>query len=388
MDFALTPEQVLLQDSVRDMAARQIAPGAYQRQKTGIAKELIQELGQLGLLGVNLPEELGGAAAGVVAYAVALRQVAAADASVAVTMAVTNMVGEVIQRYGTQQQQRQHIPSLCSGEYFAGAFGLSESAAGSDPAAMQTRAVLSADGRSYCINGEKMWISSGDQAGVIILWARTDAPGSPASHRGISCFLLPAGVAGLRPGKPEEKMGLLASHTVPLSLVDVRLPASALLGQEGDGFGIAMNALDGGRIGIGAQSMGIAQAAIDECTAYVRNRRQFGTPLADFQAIQFKLADMRTQANAAWLLTLRAARLKERGVAFSREAAMAKVFASEQANHIVREAVQIHGGYGYMEESTVARLYRDCRATQIYEGTSEVQRLVISRQVLNGEGLG
>ncbi len=383
MDFSLNDEQRMLKDAVRALAKKDIAPGAAARQDTGIEKSLIERLAEQGLMGVNLPATLGGAEAGVVAYALALREVAKADASVAVTMAVTNMVGEVIQRFGSDAQQRQHIPKLCDGTYFGGAFGLSESGAGSDPAGMKTRAIKSADGTRYIINGEKTWISTGDKAGVIVLWARTDTAEAPLGHKGISCFLLEKDQPGLSAGKPEKKLGLLASNTVPLSLVDVDVPASALLGTEGQGFQIAMTALDGGRIGIGAHAMGMAETAIEESRRYLLERKQFGKTLAQFQAMQFKIADMRTRADAAWLLTLRAAFLKERGESFSKEAAMAKLFASESANAIVREAVQIFGGYGYMEESLVARLYRDCRATEIYEGTSEIQRLVIGRTVLN-----
>jgi alkylation response protein AidB-like acyl-CoA dehydrogenase len=377
MLFDLTPEQKLLQDATRRFAAERIAPGAKERERREqIERELISEMAEQGLLGVNVPSELGGAEAGAVAYAVALREVAAADAAVAVTLAVTNMVAEVITRFGSDEQRRRYVPKLTSGEYFAGAFALSEPGAGSDAGALQTRAVKKGDG--WSLSGEKLWISTGDQAGVIVVWARTGGEGP----KGISCFLVEGGAKGLSAGKPEHKMGLRASHTVPLVLTDVEVPAGALLGELNQGFPIAMMALDGGRIGIGSQALGIGNAALSEARRYALERQQFGKPIADNQAVSFKLADMATELDAAWLLTLRAAWLKQSGKRFSREAAMAKVFASEAANRAVREAVQIFGGYGYMEDSLVARLYRDCRVTQIYEGTSEVQRLVIARDVL------
>jgi alkylation response protein AidB-like acyl-CoA dehydrogenase len=377
MDFAFTETQQMLQDATRRYAQERLSKGSRAREEAhAIPHEVVRELAEQGLLGVNIPEELGGAEAGPVAYVVALREIAAVDAAVAVTMAVTNMVGEVISRFGTQAQKERYVPSLCNGAFFAGAFALSEPQAGSDAGSLATRALKQGD--RYILNGEKMWISAGDQADVIVVWARTGDAGA----KGISCFLVERGTPGLSAGKPEEKMGLRASHTVSLSLQDVEVPADALLGQVGEGFKIAMTALDGGRLGIGAQSLGIARAAVELATAYVKERRQFGRALADFQAVQHKLADMATEMDAGWLLTLRAATMKARGERFSPQAAMAKVYASEAANRIVREAVQLLGGYGYMEEYEVARLYRDCRVTQIYEGTSEVQRMVIARSLL------
>ncbi len=381
MNLGLSETQTILRESTRRFSKERLAPFAHAREQNHcISHATIKELGDLGLLGVNLPEALGGAELGAVSYALALREVAKGDASVAVTMAVTNMVGEVIQHFGTPEQQKGHIPKLTSGEYFGGAFALSEPSAGSDAGSLKTTARR--DGDSWVINGEKLWITTGDQAGVIVVWARTGEPGP----RGISCFLVSCDAPGLTAGKPEEKMGLRASHTVALSFVDVRVPSSSMLGKEGEGFKIAMRALDGGRIGISAQALGIAGAAMDEVRSYALERKQFGKTLDQFQAIQFKLADMATELEAGWLLTLRAASLKESGKQFSREAAMAKVFATEAANRAVREAVQIFGGYGYIEEFPVARHYRDCRVTQIYEGTSEVQRIVIGREVCKDSG--
>ena len=369
VDFDLSPAQQEVRDVARDFAATVLAPARADRERAhAIEPEVIRALAARGLLGVNIPQALGGAARGPVAYALAVREVAAGDAAVAVTMAVTNMVAEVLNRFGTDEQRRRHIPRLVSGDYFGGAFGLSEPAAGSDAAALGTRATQDAAG--WCISGQKMWISTGDKAGVIVVWARTGAPGA----RGISCFLVEQGAAGLAIGKAEEKMGLRASHTVALALDDVRVPDTARLGELGGGFRIAMAALDGGRIGIASQSLGIATAALGIAREHAATAREVSAD-AD-------LADMATELDAGWLLTLRAAQLKESGRPFTVEAAMAKVAASEAANRIVRKAMQVLGPRGLLESSGVPRLVRDCRVTQIYEGTSEVQRLVISRALL------
>ncbi len=378
MDLQLNEDQELLLDATSRFARERVAPGAKERDKAhDIPHSLIRELGEQGPLGVNLPEEFGGAEMGVVAYALAIREIARADASVAVTMAVTNMVGEVISKFGSTEQKEKYIPKLTSGEYKGGAFGLSEASAGSDPGGMRTRAVRKDGG--WVLNGEKMWITTGDTAGVSVIWARTsDEKGT----RGISPFLVEKDTPGFEAGKPEEKMGLRASHTVSQSLQDVFVPDSALLGEEGKGFKVAMMALDGGRIGIAAQSVGIGEAALYAGRDYALERKQFGKTLSEMQAIQFMLADMATELDAAWLLVQRAAWLKENAKPFTREASMAKMWASESANRSVRNGVQILGGYGYTEEYDVSRYYRDCRVTQIYEGTSEVQRLVIARDLL------
>ncbi len=369
----------MLRATAARFAKQRVAPGAKQREhEHAIPHALVRELGEQGLLGVNIPESLGGTEAGVVGYALALREIAKADAAVAVTMAVTNMVGEVITKFGTQAQREKHVPKLVSGEYFAGAFALSEPAYGSDAANLATKAKKTANG--WSLSGEKAWITSGDGAGVIVVWARTSDDGA----RGITCFLVEKGAKGLSAGKPEEKMGLIASHTVSLALDDVEVGDDAVLGEVGGGFRIAMTALDGGRIGISAQAIGMAARALELSREYVTTRKQFKKTLAEQQAVQFMLADMATELDASWLLACRAACLKETGLPFSREAAMSKVFSTEAANRIIRDAVQLHGGYGYMEESEVARLYRDCRVTQIYEGTSEIQRVVIARDLLRG----
>lgn len=377
MDFSFNDTQATIEESTRRFANEVLAPGVKEREANHrIPHAVIRALGEQGLLGVNVAAEYGGSEAGVVSYAAAVREVSRVDASVAVTMAVTNMVAEVLVQFGTEEQRRHHVPKLVSGEYYAGAFALSETGSGSDAASMKTRAERRGD--RWVLNGEKMWITSGDDAGVIVVWAKT----GDSESKAISCFLVEKDAPGLTAGKPEEKMGLLASHTVSLSLQDVEVPDTAVLGELGKGFRIAMTALDGGRIGVSAQALGIGWSAYDASRRYVTERTQFGKALAEQQAIQFKLADMATQLEASWLLVLRAAHLKERGVPFTREASMAKVFATEAANRVVREAVQVHGGYGYTEEYDVARAYRDCRVTQIYEGTSEVQRMVIARKIL------
>jgi alkylation response protein AidB-like acyl-CoA dehydrogenase len=329
---------------------------------------------------VNVPEDVGGSAAGVVSYALAMQEVARACASTAVTMAVTNRVGEVISHFGTPEQRAQHCPKLASGEYAAGAFALSEPEAGSDPGGMRTTARK--DGSEWVIDGAKQWITSGAHAGVFVVWARTgDAKELPGT-RGVSCFLVEAGARGLKIGRAEDKMGLRGSNTVPLEFDGLRVPESALLGQLHGGFKIAMMALDGGRIGISSQAIGIARAALEESVQYARDRKAFGKPIGDFQAMQWKLADMKTEIDAANLLSLRAAWLKDNGRPFSREASMAKLYASEMGVRVCNEAVQIHGGYGYTREFPAERHLRDVRVTTIYEGTSEVQRIVIARSTL------
>jgi alkylation response protein AidB-like acyl-CoA dehydrogenase len=381
MKLSLSETQALVQKTARDFATRVLAPAAASIDKNErIPPEVLRGLAELGLMGVNVPPALGGAGAGVVSYALAMQEIARACASTAVTMAVTNMVGEVIAAFGSEAQRERCCPKLAGGEWAAGAFALSEPGAGSDPGGMQT--VARPDGDGWVIDGEKQWISNASFAGVFVVWARTAPRETHPGARGISCFLVEAGTPGLKVGRSEDKMGLRGSNTSAVQLEGCRVPRSALLGNENAGFKIAMMALDGGRIGISAQALGIARAALDESVVYARDRQQFGHPIADFQAIQWKLADMKTQIEAAHLLCLRAAWLKDEKRVFSREAAMAKLFASESANRVCREAVQIHGGYGYTREFAAERHMRDVRATTIYEGTSEIQRVVIGRSVL------
>lgn len=381
MDFTLTETQAMVQKAAREYATRAIAPEAARIDREELfPSALLKGLADLGLMAVNVPEELGGAAAGPVAYALAMQEVARACASTAVTMAVTNMVGEVIATFGTDAQKKAYCPKLASGAYAAGAFALSEPEAGSDPGSMRTTARR--DGDHWVLDGQKQWITSGAHAGVMVVWARTGDPKELPGTRGVSCFLVEGGTPGLKIGKAEDKMGLRGSNTVGLTFDACRVPESALLGQLHGGFKIAMMALDGGRIGISSQAIGIARAALDESVQYARDRKQFDRAIGTFQAIQWKLADMRVAIDAAHDLSMRAAWLKEQRRPFSREASMAKLYASEMANRVVNQAVQIHGGYGYIREFAAERHLRDARVTTIYEGTSEVQRLVIARSVL------
>lgn len=377
MDLELTDTQQLIVRTARDYAERLIRPVAAELDRESrFPKEILAGLAELGLMGVNIPAALGGAEAGVVSYSLAMTEIARACASTAVTMAVTNMVAEVIARFGTPEQRERHVPRLTSGEHVAGAFALSEPEAGSDPGSMRTTAERTAHG--WVLRGEKQWITSGSYAGVFVVWARTGGPGT----KGISTFLVEGGTPGLRPGKHEDKLGLRASNTVPLTFDDCEIPESALLGELHQGFKVAMMALDGGRIGIASQAIGIATAALEEAAQYARERRQFNRPIGDFQAIQWMLADSRTELDAARMLALRAAHLKETERPFSREAAMAKLYASEAAGRICDRAVQVHGGYGYVRDFAAERHLRDVRVTRIYEGTSEIQRTVIARNVI------
>ncbi|HEX3769287.1 MAG TPA: acyl-CoA dehydrogenase family protein [Polyangiaceae bacterium] len=387
MNFEPTETQALVRKSARDFAERVVRPiAASIDAEERVPPEVIQGLGALGLLAVNVAPELGGAGAGPVAFALAIQEIARACASTAVTMSVTNMVGEAIARFGTPEQAARYCPALASGGAGHGCFALSEPDAGSDPGGMTTLARRdgTGDGAGWVIDGAKQWISGGNAAHVFIVWARTaGADGAPVpGTRGITCFLVDAGTPGLHVGKPEDKMGIRGSNTVPLAFRDCRVPASARLGAENEGFKIAMMALDGGRIGISSQAIGIARAALEESVAYARDRRTFGVPIAEHQAIQWMLADMRTRIDAAHLLSMRAAAMKGEGARFSREAAMAKLFASETAIAVTNAAVQVHGGYGYTREFAAERHLRDARVTAIYEGTSEIQRLVIARAAL------
>ena len=379
MDLSPTETQALVQKTARDYAERAILPRAAAIDASeAIPGDVVRGLGELGLLAVNVPVDLGGSGAGTVAYALAIQEVARACASTAVTMSVTNMVGEAIAHFGTAPQKSRYCPVLAQGDRGLGCFALSEPDAGSDPGAMKTTARR--DGDAWVLRGNKQWISGGDAAAVIIVWARTGP--IDAGTRGISCFLVPAGTRGLRVGEPEDKMGLRGSHTVALEFADCRVPADALLGRENEGFKVAMMALDGGRIGISSQAIGIARAALEESVRFAKDRRAFGVPIGDHQAIQWKLVDMQTEIDAARLLSLRAAWLKEQRRPFTREASMAKLFASEAAVRVCNDAVQIHGGYGYARDFAAERHLRDARVTTIYEGTSEIQRLVIARSAL------
>jgi alkylation response protein AidB-like acyl-CoA dehydrogenase len=378
IDFSPSEEQQLVARTAREFAERELLPRAGERDAKDLFPEAeLRTLARLGLMGVNVPAALGGAEAGVVAYALAMQEIARADASVSVAMAVTNMVAEVVTAFGTEEQKREHVPKLVGGEYLCGSFALSEPQAGSDPGGMATVARRTA--RGFALSGQKQWITSGDRAGLMVVWAKTDPK---QGTRGISAFLVRAGTPGLHVGRHEDKMGLRGSSTVPLTFEDCEVGEEALLGNIGEGFPIAMMALDGGRIGIGSQACGVARAALESAIRYANERKQFGQPIGDFQAIRNLLAESATQLEAARLLILRAAWLKERGRPFTREASIAKLFASEQAIEICNRAIQIHGGYGYTREFPVERFFRDVRVTTIYEGTSEVQRIVISRALV------
>jgi alkylation response protein AidB-like acyl-CoA dehydrogenase len=377
MQLELTETQALIRNTARTFARERVAPGARERDRKGaFPRELLREMAELGLLGINVPAELGGAEAGAVSYALAMMEIAEACASTAVAMAVTNMCAELITAFGTEAQKARHVTRLTSGEAVVGAFALSEPQAGSDASALEARAERRVSG--WVLNGAKQWLTSGAFAGVLVVWARTGGPGPG----GLSAFIVEGGTAGMEVGRAEDKMGLRASNTVSLLFEDCRLPAEALLGREGEGFKLAMAALDGGRIGIASQGCGVARAALNASVRYTRERRAFGQPIAEFQAVRFMLANIATELSAAELLTLRAAGLKESGRPFTREASMAKVFASEMANRAADKAVQLHGGYGYIDEFPVERYLRDARVQTIYEGTSEIQRLVIARELL------
>jgi alkylation response protein AidB-like acyl-CoA dehydrogenase len=334
-------------------------------------------MAELGLMSMLVPAEAGGTGMGAVAYSLALMEIGHACASHAVTTSVTNMVCEGIYRFGNAEQRARFIPKIASGDYPAGAFALTEPNAGSDAGSLRTTAERQGD--SYVLNGTKVFITSGSHAGVYMVAAKTDRE---AGKKGISVLLVEAGTPGLRVGRKEEKMGQRGSDITEILLEECRVPAENLLGNEGDGFRIMLASLDGGRVGIASNSCGLARAALESSVQYARDRRQFGRPIADFQAIQFKLADMATQIDAATLLTLRAAHKKELGRPYTQEASMAKVYATEMVQRVTREAIQIHGGYGYVREYPVERYLRDAMAVTLYEGTSEVQRLVISRNVL------
>jgi len=369
------------QKEIRELAARfardRILPCARDRDREErFPVELLREMAALGLMGINVPAEYGGASAGAVAYALAMMEVSAACASTSVAMAVTNMCAELICNFGSSAQKRKYVTRLVSGEALAGAFALSEPHCGSDAAALTTRATRR--GRAWVLDGSKQWITSGAYAGVLVVWARSGGTGS----RGISAFIVEGGAPGMRVGKREDKLGLRSSNTVALTFEDCEIPEENLLGQEGEGFKLAMAALDGGRIGIASQACGVAEAALQASIAYAKDRSAFGKPIGEFQAIRWFLANVETDLAAARLLTLRAASQKQRGQPFTRQASMAKLFASEMAYRACDRAVQIHGGYGYIDEFPVERYLRDARVQTLYEGTSEIQRLVIAREVL------
>jgi alkylation response protein AidB-like acyl-CoA dehydrogenase len=380
VDFDLTPAEREIQSLAREFAEAEIAPHAtaWDREHRFPA-ELLPKLAELGFLGVCVPEELGGAGAGFLSYVLVLEELSRADAGIGVTVAVhTSAATLPILAFGTEEQKERFVPPLARGQRI-GAFALTESGSGSDAGSLRTRAERDGDG--WVLNGAKQWITNGSVAGTFVLFVRTDP--TTAEARGISCFLLDA--EHVRITREEEKLGLNSSTTSDLVLEGVSVGPDRLLHEEGRGFRVAMATLDGGRIGIAAQALGIAQAAYDAARAYALEREQFGRRISSFQAIQWKLANMATEIHAARLLTYRAAWLKEKGRPHTEEGAKAKLFASEVARRQTAEAIQVLGGYGYTKEFLVERYYRDAKATEIYEGTNEIQRLVIARAILGKE---
>ncbi len=378
MDFNLTEEQAMIRDMVREFADKEIKPkAAYYDESKEFPFETLKALAGLGLMGMNIPQEYGGANVGTTAYSLAITEIAKGCAATAVTTSVTNMVAEVIHEFGTDEVKNKHLPRICSGEYPAGSFALTEPQAGSDAANIKTTA--SKDGDFYILNGQKTFITSGGHSGITVVWAVTDKEAKRG--KGISAFVVEKGTPGFIIGKNEEKMGQRASSTNELFFEECRIPKENLLGHEGDGFKISMMELDGGRIGIASLALGLGYAAIDYATEYAKGREQFGQPIANFQAIQWMVADSYTELDAAQLLVLRAAFLKGKKVPFSKEASMAKLFATETARRVTLRAIQILGGYGYIKEYPVERYHRDVIVTTLYEGTSEIQRHVIARSI-------
>ncbi|MHB8755806.1 MAG: acyl-CoA dehydrogenase family protein [Candidatus Acidiferrales bacterium] len=383
MDFSLNSDQKILRDTVRQFMETEMRPvlRAYEREEKFPAAEL-RELGELGCCGMLIPEEWGGAGMDTVSYVVMLEEVARVCASTAVTLSVTNSVVAVpIWKHGTDEQKKKYLTRLAHGEIL-GSFCLTEPQAGSDAAAIQTRAVR--DGDFYVLNGTKSWVSSGAHTGVYVVFAKTDPA---AGAKGVTAFLVEPSFPGFRIARYEDKMGLRISKSAEISLSDCRVPAANRMGEEGQGLKIALEALDGGRVGIAAQSVGIAQGAFEAAVRYAKQRRAFGKTIAEFQAIQFMLADMQTEIEAARGLMYYAAWTRDQGGSRrGSQASRAKLYASEMANRVCAKAVQIHGSQGFSRESDVERYYRDARVLTIYEGTSEMQRTVIARDLLKGSG--
>jgi alkylation response protein AidB-like acyl-CoA dehydrogenase len=381
MNFELTEDQIRIRDAVRDFAESEIAPGVVEREtRERFPSEVIEKLAAMGILGMMVPEKYGGAGADALSYILAVEELSRVCASTAVIVSVNNSVFcYPVWKFGTEEQKTTVLREVAAGKSL-GAYALTEPQSGSDAANQKTRAVRR--GNEYVLDGAKAWITNAGVAKWYLVMAMTDAS---AGTRGITAFLVSAEDPGVRPGPPEQKMGLRASKTASLFLEGVRVPISRRLGEEGQGFPIAMTTLDHSRIGIAAQGIGIARACYDACVEYARTRETFAKKLAEHEIIAFQLADMRVQIEAAKLLTYRAALRSEKpGVRFSKETSMAKVYATEMANTVAARAVQIFGGYGYSREYPVERYYRDARVTTIYEGTSEIQRIVISKNILAG----
>jgi alkylation response protein AidB-like acyl-CoA dehydrogenase len=381
MNFNFTEEQLMIQAAARDFAQAEIVPIAAQFDASGeFPSETIRQMGELGLMGIEVPEKYGGAGLDSIGYVLALIEISAADAAHGTIMSVNNtLYCNGLLKYGSEEQKQKYVTPVASGELI-GAYALTEPQSGSDAANMRTRAVRTEDGSHYLLNGKKSWITSGPVADYLMLFAMTDPE---AGAKGVSAFMIDTRQPGFVRGKTEPKLGIRASATCEIELEDYQVPVEARIGAEGEGFKIALGVLDAGRIGIAAQAVGIARAAYEACVEYVRDRKAFGRPIGEFQMIQAKIADMRTRLEAAELLTLSAADAKSKaqatGERYTLKASMAKLYASEAAMYIAHQAVQVHGGMGYSKELPVERYFRDAKITEIYEGTSEIQRMVISR---------
>ncbi len=380
MDFDFTEEQRLIQQTARDFAAREIAPKASELDKNGRwPVEIVKQMGELGFMGMAVPTEYGGAGMDTLSYALAMEEISAACASCGVIMSVNNsLFCDPILKFGTEAQKKEVLTACASGQKL-GCFGLTEPMSGSDAQTMATNAEKTSDG--WVINGAKNWITNGPHADFILLFAVTDRSGPKIKH---TAFIIPKGTPGFTLNPRDHKLGIHAAHSCTVFFEGCKVPDSAVVGNVGEGFKVAMATLDGGRIGIASQALGIAKAALGTSLGYAKERKSFGVPIAQHQAIQFMLADMAVELDAARLLTWRAATMKDKKVRHSMESAEAKLFASEMATKVAHKAIQIHGGYGYSTEFPVERNYRDARITEIYEGTSEIQRIVIAASVLKG----
>lgn len=378
IDFTLTSEQELIQKTAREFAQEHLAPGVIERDdKAEFPTGQIKMMGELGFMGMMVPEEWGGAGFDTVTYVIAMEEIAAVELATSTVMSVNNsLVCQLFIDYGTAEQKEKYLKPLATGEKL-GAYSLSEPQSGSDASNMRTFAKK--EGNHYIINGTKNWVTNGINSDIVILFCLTE---KGAGYKGISAFVVEKGTPGLSTGKKEDKLGIRASDTCELYFENCRIPAENIIGEEGQGFKVAMKALGGGRIGIAAQALGLARAALDASVSYAKERKQFGKTIGEFGAIQNKLADMATEVDAARMLIWRAAKLKDEGKIYTRESSMAKLYASSTAMRAATECVQIHGGYGYMQEYGVERLMRDAKITQIYEGTSEIQQLVIGKDLL------
>lgn len=376
MNLEFTKEQKMMRKMIRDFANSEIAPFIKNMEKGEFPREILKKMGRLGLMGIPVSERYGGAEMDFISYIIAIHEISKVSATVGVILSVhTTVVTNPILYFGNDRQKEKYVPKLATGEYL-GSFCLTEPSAGSDAASLKTKAHM--DGNSYVINGSKVFITTGGAADVFIVFASTNPE---AGSKGISAFIVDKETPGLIIGKDEKKMGLHGSSTVQLTFEDMRVPKENLLGEEGQGLGIALANLENGRIGIAAQALGIAEAALEAAVGYARERHQFGKPIAAQQGVGFKLADMATSVEAAKLLLYQAADLRQKGLKCGKEASMAKLFASRTAVEVTAEAIQVFGGYGYTEDYPVERYFRDAKVTEIYEGTSEIQRIVISKNL-------